>query len=176
MIKRILSLLPLIWALGFAVFVIWLPRPADGANTDAIVVLTGGPGRIDRGLKMLEAKKARAMLVSGVNRDVKPHELAIATKAPVALYECCIDLGHEAVDTRSNALETANWLKAKKYRTVRLVTTDWHMRRARFELSRVLDGKVEITGDAVKSDPGFYMLFKEYHKYLLSRFAALVGL
>lgn len=176
MIKRILSLVPLIWALGFAIFVIWLPRPVEGPATDAIVVLTGGPGRIERGLALLEAKKARDMLVSGVNRTVKPHELAKITKAPVALYECCIDLGHEAVDTRSNALETAAWLKRKKYHTVRLVTTDWHMRRARFELSRVLDGQVAITGDAVKSDPGFYMLFKEYHKYLLSRVAALVGL
>jgi len=175
-IKRLLSILPLLWALGFAAFVIWLPRPAEGGRTDAIVVLTGGPGRIERGLALLEGKQARDMLVSGVNRTVKPHELAKITKVPVALYECCIDLGHEAVDTRSNALETAAWLKRKRYRTVRLVTTDWHMRRARFELSRVLDGQVEITGDAVKSDPGFYVLFKEYHKYLLSRVAALVGL
>ncbi|MBB5684063.1 ElyC/SanA/YdcF family protein [Sphingobium boeckii] len=176
MIKRILSIVPLIWALGFAAFVIWLPRPADGEKTDAIVVLTGGPGRIERGLTMLKAGKAEAMLVSGVNRDVKPRELANLTNAPIALYDCCIDLGHEAVDTRSNALETAAWLKAKKYSTIRLVTTDWHMRRARFELARVLDGQVDVTGDAVKSDPGFYVLFKEYHKYLLSRIAALVGL
>ena len=118
MIKRLLSLLPLIWALGFAIFVIWLPRPVDGPATDAIVVLTGGPGRIERGLALLEAKKARDMLVSGVNRTVKPHELAKITKAPVALYECCIDLGHEAVDTRSNGDEIAGWVRQRGYHSV----------------------------------------------------------
>lgn len=176
MIKRILSIVPLLWALGFAAFVIWLPRPTDGETTDAIVVLTGGPGRIERGLSVLKQKRARRMLVSGVNRDVRPHELALAQHAPVALFDCCVDLGRQAVDTRSNAQETAEWLKRRDYRSVRLVTTDWHMRRARYELERAVGGDVRIVGDAVKSDPGFAMLFKEYHKYLLSRFGALLGL
>lgn len=176
MIKRILSIVPLLWALGFAAFAIWLPRPIDGGTTDAIVVLTGGPGRIERGLSLLQQKRARRMLVSGVYRDVRPHELALAQRAPIALFDCCVDLGREAVDTRSNAQETAEWLKVHDYRSVRLVTTDWHMRRARHELERALDGNVRIIGDAVKSDPGFAMLFKEYHKYLLSLAAGLVGL
>ncbi|RJF93750.1 YdcF family protein [Sphingomonas cavernae] len=176
MIKRILSIVPLLWALGFAAFVIWLPRPMDGQTTDAIVVLTGGPGRIERGLSVLQQKRAKRMFVSGVYRDVRPHELALAQRAPMALFDCCVDLGREAVDTRSNAQETAAWLKEHDYRSVRLVTTDWHMRRARHELARAVDGNVRIVGDAVKSDPGFAMLFKEYHKYLLSRVAGLVGL
>lgn len=176
MIKRILSILPLLWALGFAAFVIWLPQPEAGEATDAIVVLTGGPGRIERGLSMLQQKKAKRMLISGVNRDVRPHELALARHVPAALFDCCIDLGRESVDTRSNAQETAEWLKKRGYRSVRLVTTDWHMPRARYELRRTVGSGVVVTGDAVKSDPGFAMLFKEYHKYLLSRLAALVGL
>jgi len=175
-IKRILSLIPLFWALGFAAFVIWLPQPADGANTDAIVVLTGAPGRIERGLALMEARHAKRMLISGVNRNVRPHELALAQKAPTALFDCCIDLGVEAVDTRSNALETARWVAQHRYRTVRLVTTDWHMRRARYELRRALDPEVELVADAVKSRAGFAMLFKEYHKYLLSLAAPWFGL
>ncbi|MCJ8159241.1 YdcF family protein [Sphingomonas sp. LaA6.9] len=176
MIKRILSIVPLLWALGFAAFTIWLPRPVDGETTDAIVVLTGAPGRIERGLALLEDKRAKRMLVSGVYRDVKPHELALAQHAPMALFDCCIDLGREATDTRSNAQETADWIRKHDYRSVRLVTTDWHMWRARHELERALDGNVRIVGDAVRSDPGFAMLFKEYHKYLLSCLAGLVGL
>ena len=176
MIRRFISLLVLFWALGFAVFVIALPQPADEQTTDAIVVLTGAPGRIERGLAVLQAQQAKRMLISGVNRDVRPHELALAQGVPKALFDCCIDLGPEAVDTRSNGLETARWIAARKYRTIRLVTTDWHMRRARFELSRALDPGVEIVTDAVKSRAGFAVLFKEYHKYLLSRLGPLVGL
>lgn len=176
MIKRLLSLIPLLWALGFAAFVIWLPQPAKDAPTDAIVVLTGAPGRIERGLALMQHKQAKRMLISGVNRHVRPHELALAQKAPTALFDCCIDLGVEAVDTRSNALETARWLSQHRYRTVRLVTTDWHMRRARYELGRALDPGTTIVVDAVKSRAGFAILFKEYHKYLLSIVAPRFGL
>ncbi len=176
MIRRILSIVPLLWALGFALFVVTLPQPAPDGQTDAIVVLTGAPGRIERGLALLQAGRARRMLISGVNRDVRPHELALAQKVPASLFDCCVDLGREAVDTRSNAMETARWIGARRYRTVRLVTTDWHMRRARFELERALGSEVAVESDAVKSRAGFSMLFKEYHKYLLSRLGPLVGL
>lgn len=176
MIRRVLALFVLIWALGFALFVIALPQPAPERDTDAIVVLTGGPGRIERGLTILQARRAKRMLISGVNRSVRPHELAIAQHVPRELFDCCIDLGREAVDTRSNAMETARWIAARRYHTVRLITTDWHMRRARHELDRALDPGTEIVVDAVKSRAGFYVLFKEYHKYLLSLIGPLVGL
>lgn len=176
MIRRLLSIIPLVWALGFALFVVALPQPAPDGDSDAIVVPTGGPGRIERGLVLLQAGRAKRMLISGVNRDVRAHELALAQNVPKELFDCCVDLGREAVDTRSNALETARWIEARRYRTIRLVTTDWHMRRARFELDRALGDGVEIQTDAVKSRAGFGVLFKEYHKYLLSRLGPIVGL
>lgn len=176
MIRRLVSLVLLAWALGFAAFVIGLPQPREEGKTDAIVVLTGGPGRIERGLSLLKAREAKRMLISGVNRNVRPHELALAHKAPLGLFDCCVDLGFEAADTRSNGLETARWLERHKYRTVRLVTTDWHMRRARHELSRATGDDIEIVTDAVKSRAGFAMLFREYHKYLLSVAASWLGL
>ena len=76
MIKRLISLLFLAWVLGFAWFALLLPLPAGDQTTDAIVVLTGGPGRIDRGLELLEAGRAKRLLISGVAREVKPKELA----------------------------------------------------------------------------------------------------
>jgi uncharacterized SAM-binding protein YcdF (DUF218 family) len=175
-IIRALSFLILLYVLGYALFVVLLPRPADGQKTDAIVVLTGGPGRIDRGLDMLEQGRAQRMLISGVARTVRPIELAVQTGRDRKLFECCIDLGRESVDTRSNAEETARWLKKHQFRTVRLVTTDWHMPRARFELSRRVDDEVEIAGDAIESDPKFRQLFTEYNKYLLRHAAVLVGI
>lgn len=176
MIRRILSLLLLFWALGFAVFVIGLPGPAVPQRSDAIIVLTGGENRIERGIELLQAGQAERMLVSGVNRTVRPIELAEETGTPEALFDCCIDLGQEAVDTRSNGAEAALWIGENQFTSIRLVTTDWHMPRARFELMRELDGDVEVLSDAVPSDPSFMQLFLEYNKYLLSRFSAVVGL
>jgi uncharacterized SAM-binding protein YcdF (DUF218 family) len=175
-IQRGLSLLLLAYLLGYALFVVLLPRPADDRTTDAIVVLTGGPGRIDRGLDLLEQGKARRMLISGVAREVRPAELAAQSGRDAALFECCIDLGREAVDTRSNAEETARWLKRHKFATARLVTTDWHMPRAGFELSRRVGKSIDIIDDAISSDPNFRQLFTEYNKYLLRRAAVFVGI
>ncbi len=116
------------------------------------------------------------MLVSGVDRAVHTADLANHYPGSAPLFKCCIDLGHEAVDTRSNAEEVAQWLKARHLRSVRLVTTDWHMPRARFELSRQLGGSVPILEDAVQSNPSVEQLFMEYNKYLLRRAAVIVGI
>jgi uncharacterized SAM-binding protein YcdF (DUF218 family) len=176
MISRALSFIALVYVLGYAVFAVMLPRPADDRMTDGIVVLTGGANRIERGLDLLQRQRARRMLISGVARTVRPVELAARYPDSAALFKCCIDLGRESVDTRSNAEEVARWMEKRKFRSIRLVTTDWHMPRARFELSRQLGDEDEVVGDAVESNPSFRQLFTEYNKYLLRRAAVLVGI
>ena len=176
MILRLFAGLLLVWALGFAGFAVALPGPADDRVTDGIVVPTGAANRVRRGLALLGQHRAKRMLVSGADRRVKPHELAASFAVPPALVDCCVDLGREAVDTRSNAEETAAWVRARHYRSVRLVTTDWHMARARFELARLLDRDVLMLPDAVPSEPGLMSLLSEYNKYLLRRVMAPFGL
>lgn len=177
MITRLAAFVTLAWALGFAWFALFLPQPLDDRhNTDAIVVLTGGAGRIDRGLELMQAGAAKRMLISGVDRAVRPRELATRYHVPEKLFDCCITLGREAVDTRSNAIETAHWLERRGYDTVRLITTDWHMRRAAYELRLALPADIILVYDAVPSRPSFSILFTEYNKYVLRRLAGLVGI
>lgn len=177
MIIRTISAVLLLWFIGFLLFALFLPRPAtDGLTTDGIVVMTGGRGRVERGLEMLAEKRAKRLLVSGADRRVRPHELAAQFHAPEALVDCCVDLGHESVDTRSNATEAADWISRKRYRTIRLVTSDWHMRRARFDLEAIAGDRIEIIADAVPTQPSLVDLLREYNKYLLRRVAALVGI
>lgn len=176
MIVRTASLGFILWILGFAWFGAFLPQPLDGRTTDAIVVLTGGAGRLDRGLALLKDGAAKRMLISGVDRSVRPVELAERYHVPMRLFDCCVTLGREAIDTRSNALETGRWLDRRKFRTVRLITTDWHMRRAALELRQALPGDVVLVYDAVPSRPSLTVLFKEYNKYLLRRVVAFIGI
>ena len=176
MTKRILSLVALTWVLGFAWFAFLLPQPAGKQKTDAVVVLTGGANRIDQGLVVLESGEAKYMLVSGVDRDVKPKELAAQYPGYTKLFSCCVDLGFRAVDTRSNALETARWAARHKVKSIRLVTHDWHMRRARLELDDAIPDGVRVINDAVMTRPSLAVLFTEYHKYWLRRIASWVGL
>lgn len=175
MLGRILSLTLITWLLGFAWFAIALPQPHDGGKTDAVIVLTGGGGRISRGLEALEKGWAGRLLVSGVDREVRQHEFALQYKVPDRLMRCCVTLGFDSVDTRTNARESARWIARNKVKSVRLVTTDWHMRRAAYELKRIVPRDVTVIRDAVPSQPSLRVLFLEYHKLLARRFALLWG-
>ena len=85
-------------------------------------------------------------------------------------------LGREAFDTRSNADEVARWLQRWHSRSIRLVTNDIHMRRARFEIEKRVGADVTIVDDAVPTESDIRQLFIEYNKYLLGRAADLVGI
>ena len=177
MIARFVALVAVAWCLGFAAFVLLLPGPLEGSTSEAIVVPTGGAGRIDRGLALLRTHQAKRMLVTGVGPGVRPIDLAREYHASPGLFDCCIDLGDEAVDTKSNAEETANWVRAHSYRTVRLVTSDWHLPRARMELGAALGKRVVILGDGVSAgEPRLGTLVNEYNKLILRRVALWVGI
>jgi uncharacterized SAM-binding protein YcdF (DUF218 family) len=177
MILRVAATALILWVAGFMTFALFLPRPAaDSIATDGIVVMTGARGRVERGLALLAQKRARRLLISGVDRRVRPHEIAHEFDAPEALIDCCVDLGHESVDTRSNGQEASRWIAGHHYRSIRLVTSDWHMMRARYELEAMTGDELRIVPDAVRTEPDLLDLVREYNKYLLRRVAGMIGI
>ena len=175
MIVRFLGVIGVAWALGFAAFMLLLGTPAGEVRTDAIVVPTGGAGRIEHGVAMLGEKRARRMLVTGVGPGVRKVDL-IELGLRADLLRCCVDLGGEAFDTRSNGEETARWMRGHRFTSVRLVTSDWHLARARMELRAALGPGVTIVGDGVRTEPRLALLVNEYNKLLLRRVALWLGL
>ncbi len=175
MIRHGLSAFFLVWVLGFLWFAVSLPQPSGDQATDAVIVPTGGAGRIAQGLQVLDDGLAERMLVSGVDREVRPEEFAAEFEVDEARMACCVTLGFSAVDTRSNAAEIAQWVEDNEVNSLRLVTTDWHMRRAANELGRTLPEDVTVVRDAVPSEPSMASLFLEYHKLLASWVAGLFG-
>ena len=175
MIRRLLSFFVIVWLLGFLWFAVFLPQPSAEPQTDAVIVPTGGPGRIAHGLDVVRSDRAQFLLVTGVDREVTPTEFAEEFNASMELMECCVALGYDAVDTRSNAQETARWVRDNRIRSLRLVTTDWHMRRASAELRREVPTNIRIVEDAVRSEPSLFTLFLEYHKLLASWISRLWG-
>lgn len=159
----------LIWALGFVWFATALPKPAEAGQagrTDAIVVPTGSGGRIPRGLEVLRQGAAEKMLITGVDLEVRPQEFVAEFQVEERLMDCCITLGFSALDTRGNARETAEWMEEQGYKSMRLVTADWHMRRTEIEVSDKLPADIKVVRDAVPTQPSFTTLFTEYHKLL----------
>jgi uncharacterized SAM-binding protein YcdF (DUF218 family) len=173
MIARSFALLLLIYAIGFVLFTFTLGGPAaqDAPRTDAAVVLTGGSGRIEHAIDVIRKRQSGRLLIAGADPAVTKADLAHRLQGSAAIFKCCVDLGSESVDTRSNAEEASRWLSRHRFRSLRLITSDWHMRRARYEFHRVLGRKYLIVQDAVRTEPSFVILFAEYNKYLLRRVA-----
>ena len=171
MLRRILSSILLAWVLGFIAFAVLLARPAGAVHSQAVVVLTGGAGRVDRGLTVLRQGWAPQLFVSGVDRNVKPGEFAAQFKVSPQQMACCVALGFSATDTATNARETAIWMREHRVTRIRLVTSDWHMRRAVLELRNAVPTGLTIIEDAVPTKPTMRILFMEYHK-LIARWIA----
>jgi len=152
------------------------PAP-DPPSSDGVVALTGASGqRIDAAVQLLEAGKARRLLISGVDRHVTRRELEIVTGVDEPVYDCCVDLGFKAANTFGNAEETASWARRNHIATLILVTADYHMPRARLELRAALP-EARITpypiatnelraGDWWRTGAGAQRMTVEYCKYL----------
>jgi uncharacterized SAM-binding protein YcdF (DUF218 family) len=145
----------MLWTVGLLAFAARVDKstpPDEPDPAQAIVALTGNATmRITTGVKLLELNKGRRLLVSGVNKDVRPAELQSVSKATRGVYDCCVDLGYEAADTKGNAAETAAWAKAHHYTDLIVVTADYHMPRALLELRGTMPG-VALTPYPVKTD------------------------
>ncbi len=169
-----------LWAGGFLMYVSAIPDAVEEGSADAIVVLTGGSDRLERGLARLAAGDGKRMLLSGVGVRADRADLRqrIGDGAQRRAFDCCVDLGRQAVDTRSNAAEARDWLAAHGFRGLRLVTANYHMPRARLLFRAAMAGTPilsdPVAPGAVRVEswwrhPGTARLLAlEYSKYLLS--------
>jgi uncharacterized SAM-binding protein YcdF (DUF218 family) len=132
-------------AIGFAEFVVTSPeRPANRDEmADGIVVLTGGPARIDEALNLLWQHRGRRLLITGVHPHTSERRLS-QLSGRVELFDCCVDIGHQAADTRGNAEEAKSWAEQNNFRRLIIVTSDYHMARAMLEFTRRMPDVVLI--------------------------------
>lgn len=164
----------LVWFAGKAA---GLPRAAP-ARTDAIVVLTGGSDRIATGLALLARQEADQLFISGVEDGVKLDELLLLAERTPGVLDHRITVGYRAADTVGNAEEAAAWMQARGYRSLRLVTANYHMPRSLLAFRRLLPD-IAIYPHPVQPEsvhledwwrwPGTTrLLIIEYNKFLVS--------
>jgi uncharacterized SAM-binding protein YcdF (DUF218 family) len=135
--------LALIWAAGLVAFAgrVQQSTPApDPDPADGVVALTGANSldRIAAGMDLLQDGMGKRLLISGVNRGASREDIRNVSKAARRLYDCCVDLGFTAADTVGNARETADWARSMRYRSLIIVTSDYHIPRAMLELRAVM--------------------------------------
>ena len=166
-------------------FVLNLPKTSGSAHpdTDGIVVITGGQQRLSNGLRLLESGAGKALLVSGVGKGVSKAILADELKLQAstrALLRCCVTLEFQAADTRGNAFAAAKWAKSNNFQTLRLVTANYHMPRAKYVFSNQIPHMTlhfwpvspsELTLETWWKNPDILrLLAREYAKYLTEPF------
>lgn len=137
---------------GFVIFAAsvigFTPRPS--APVDGIVVLTGGEMRVKEGLRHFSEAKAKRILISGVNRQTTREELQRHSPLPPVLFNCCVDIGYDALDTIGNADEARAWIETWNFRRVAIVTSNYHMPRSLIEFARAMPG-IEFVPQPVAS-------------------------
>ncbi|WP_169054170.1 YdcF family protein [Nitratireductor sp. XY-223] len=171
--------------LRFSRDVIELVPPRKLAEADGIVVLTGGRQRIERALDLLDGGTAGRLLISGVNPATTSRQIQTLTDSEPALFECCVDIGHDAIDTIGNANEAALWVREHGYSNIIVVTSNYHMPRSLMELRRVDPDTNFIPYPVVTTDlrnlqwlqkpAALRMLAAEYVKYLAARYRLRPG-
>ena len=128
----------MIWGLGLLAFTGRVDQSTPAPEppiSDGVVVLTGASNlRLEAATRLLEDGKGKRLLISGVNREATRADVQSVTRAVKPIYDCCVDLGFSAANTVGNARETAEWAKSKGYKSLIVVTADYHMPRSMLEL------------------------------------------
>jgi uncharacterized SAM-binding protein YcdF (DUF218 family) len=107
-------------------------------NADGIVVLTGAALRISDALALLSEGHGRRLLITGVNPSTRSREIASLMPEHRRWFDCCVDLDHSATNTIGNAIETRRWAMARGFKSLIVVTSNFHMPRAMAELAHQL--------------------------------------
>ncbi|HEY0331825.1 MAG TPA: YdcF family protein [Rhodopseudomonas sp.] len=165
-------------ASGFIVFLSQL-RGAEiqpGRTADGIVVLTGGSSRVSDAIDLLAAGYGRRLLISGVHPTNGANDISRSLPDSQRLLNCCVDLDRSAVNTRSNAAEARRWAHERGFRSLIVVTSNYHMPRAIVEMSHAMPDieliPFAVVGDKWRDDPWwtsgatFRLLLSEYAKYI----------
>ena len=166
-------------AVGFVGFLSQLrgaeSQPAQTA--DGIVVLTGGSSRVSDAMELLAAGFGKRLLISGVHptNDVSDISRSLPDNNQ-ALLGCCVDLDRSAVNTRSNAAETRRWAHERGFKSLIVVTSNYHMPRAIVEMSHAMPDialiPFAVVGDKWRDEPWWTsgatvrLLLSEYVKYV----------
>jgi uncharacterized SAM-binding protein YcdF (DUF218 family) len=149
-------------------------KPSRAA--DGIVVLTGGSSRVSDAMELLADGYGKRLLISGVHPASGASDISRSLPDNQSLLSCCVDLDRSAINTRSNAAETRRWAHERGFKSLIVVTSNYHMPRAIVELSHAMPDitliPFAVVGDKWREEPWWSngatvrLLLSEYVKYV----------
>jgi uncharacterized SAM-binding protein YcdF (DUF218 family) len=160
-----------VYIAGFVLFVALLPsKPSARLKADGIVALTGGDARLDAAVALLEGGTGKRLLITGANKEVTKDHLKKLSNGG-ARFDCCADMGYAAEDTYGNAEETAEWAAQHRFKSLIVVTANYHMPRSMRFFHAVMP-KMRLIAYPVEPQAAWWhlgmlhLLHNEYLKYM----------
>lgn len=183
-VTRVIGLAMGLFVLGVALFVagfgwfLWIVPNEEvllDRGADGIVVLTGGASRTNDGMELLAAGRGKRLLISGAHRTTNQAELARLLPEYEKIITCCVDVDRAALNTVGNATGTKQWVKERNFRSLIVVTSNYHMPRAMAELSNQLPDVDLVPFPVISAKSAGWtqaasarLLVSEYVKYIVA--------
>lgn len=165
-------------AAGFIAFLSQLrgAETVPDRKADGIVVLTGGSSRVSDAMELLAAGYGRRLLISGVHPTSTANDISRTLPENQSFMTCCVDLDRTALSTRGNAAEARRWAQGRRFQSLIVVTSNYHMPRALVEFSHAMPQTTlipfAVVGEKWREEPWWTsaptlrLLLSEYVKYV----------
>jgi uncharacterized SAM-binding protein YcdF (DUF218 family) len=146
-------------------------------KADAIVVLAGGKGRVDEGVRLYRQGMGRWLFFIGVDPTVRRSDLY--RPQPGDPPASGVVLEKASRNTLENAMYGRDVIMERNVRSILLITSRYHMKRASILLRNALPKDVAIYPYPVDTTnlkeawwnhrSSFHLLFGEFYKYCMFR-------
>jgi uncharacterized SAM-binding protein YcdF (DUF218 family) len=157
-VRRLLAALVMLvglWLVAVAVLFVWPPaNETPPAHADAVVVLAGGLNhRLDPGLKLVQEHVAPVLLISGGLSDpkwTKARKLCRGEEGPTRFRVLCFLA--KPFSTRGEAETVARLARAHGWHRIIVVTSTYHVTRARMLFRRCFHGQLWTVGTSAPAN------------------------
>lgn len=126
------------------------PPTTVPAAADAVVLLSGDGGRLPEALHLMDLDVAPTLVFVG-----EPDILAVVDLCRDAQRFEVVCLKPSPDTTQTEAQATGELARARRWKSIVLVTSRYHLTRARLLFNRCFDGTVYPVGDPPRYGPSF---------------------
>lgn len=181
LIKAFLTLLVIVLAVIAMLFIDFTYKTfsyrQSEIKADAVVVLAGGKGRVDEGVRLYRQRKGNWLLFIGVDPSVRMSDLYRPQFGDPSSDRVVLEKASR--NTLENAIFGRDVIMRRNIRSILLITSRYHMKRASILFRNALPKDVAIYAYPVDSKNlkeswwnhggSFHLLFSEFYKYCMFR-------
>lgn len=152
-------------------------------KADAIVVLTGGKGRVEEGIRLFRESRAEYLIFVGVDPSVRKSDLYHPKPGDPSADNVILEKSSR--NTLENSIFGRDVIVRSGVHSVLLITSRYHLKRASILFRNSLPKNITIIPYPVDSvnlkeswwshGGSFQLLFREFYKYCMYRMFFLVA-